>query len=353
MQALQNYLDRMGNNFLTASLIPSLGFVTLAMFVFQPIMPQAFINRINGTFNPLIESGLIGLLLTIIIGFTLTSLNTFVFKLFEGYVLLWHCKFLTKKEQKQAKQLRRKRELIQRKIDRFSGENQIRLMELLEQAEYMDTLYQSSFPLSDDDIMPTRFGNIMKAAEAYSRYRYNIDGVPTWTRLINVIPDRYMAFMDQKNNQLSFLLNCSILSAFFSFLSLSAAIYQFMLAQIAINGYPSPFYFVQINLGFNVYIQRTVIYMLAVMLSLFMGFLFHKASLFIVQEYGDMIRSSYDLFRFDLLAQFRRTPPKTLKEERFMWKHICSFMNTGNASESFKKMKYYQQAKVDGRASTD
>ncbi len=356
MQALQSYLDRMGSNFLTASLIPALGFVTLSMLIFQPIMPASLIVRLGGTFNPLSESGLIALLFTIVLGFTLTSLNTFVFKLFEGYVLLWRFKFLAGKYQKQAKQLRRKRELLQRKIDRLSSStseiNQKYLLELVDQAEQMDTYFQANLPFKDDDILPTRFGNIMKASEAYPRERYNIDGVPMWTRLINAIPDRYMSFLDQKNNQLSFLLNCSILSALFSVLCLAAAIYQFVLAQLALHNSSSPIYFVQIDRGADVYTQRVILYVAILLLSFFMAYLFHRASLFIVSEYGDMIRSTYDLFRFDLLVQLKRKPPKTIEKERFIWQEVCRFLNTGDAGKPYKKYKYYQQAKADVRGNT-
>lgn len=356
MQALQSYLDRMGSNFLTASLIPSLGFVTLSMLIFQPIMPQGLISRLGGTFNPISQSGLIALLLTIVLGFTLTSLNTFVIKLFEGYVLLWRFKFLSKKYQKEVRLLRRKRELIHRKINRLSLStseiHQKYCLELIEQAEQLDTYIQSNFPFKEDDILPTKFGNILKASEAYPRERYNIDGVPLWTRLINVIPDRYMSFLDQKNNQLSFLLNCSVLSASFSVLCLVAAIYQFVLGQFAYTQSPSPIYFVEIDRGVEVYAQRAILYAIILVLSLFMAYLFHRASLFIVGEYGDMIRSTYDLFRFDLLVQLKRKPPKTIEQERFVWQEVCRFLNTGDAGQPYKKYKYSQQAKVDARGNT-
>lgn len=358
MQALQSYLDRMGSNFLTASLIPSLGFVTLSMLIFQPVMPQGLINRLGGTFNPLSESGLIALLLTIVLGFTLTSLNTFVFKFFEGYVFLWRFKSLTTKYQKLARQLLRKRELIQRKIDRLvvfpTEHNKKYLDELIDQAEYLDTYFQANFPFpyNDGDVLPTRFGNIMKASETYPRERYNIDGVPMWPRLINVIPDRYMSFLDQKNNQLSFLLNCSVLSALFSVLCLAAAVYQIVLAQLALNSSDFPLYFVHIDRGVDVYSQRAILYVAILMISLFMAYLFHRASLFIVSEYGDIIRATYDLFRIDLLVQLKRKPPKTIVKERFVWGEVCRFLNTGDAGKPYKKYKYYQQAKVDAKGNT-
>ena len=358
MQALQSYLDRMGSNFLTASLIPSLGFVTLSMLIFQPIMPQGLITRLGGTFNPLSASGLLALLLTIVLGFTLTSLNTFVMKFFEGYVFFKRFKFMIVKHQKHAKQLLRKRELIQRKIDRLSEtqtqREQEKLIGLIDQAQLLDTYFQANFPYpyNDEDIMPTKFGNIMKASETYPMERYNIDGVPLWPRLINVIPDRYMSFLDQKNNQLSFLLNCSVLSALFSVLCLVAAIYQFILAQLTLHNLPSPIYFVQIDRGIEVYSQRAFLYGAILLLSLFMAYLFHRASLFIVSEYGDIIRSTYDLFRFDLLVQLKRKPPKTIIKEREIWNDVCSFLNRGDVGGPYKEFKYYQQTEVEAKGNS-
>ena len=87
MGAIQGYLEKLGGNFMIAAFIPSLAFVTACMVAFSPLVPPDFIIRVQTSLSPLDESGLVILLIATMMGFTLTSLNTYVYKLFEGYVL--------------------------------------------------------------------------------------------------------------------------------------------------------------------------------------------------------------------------------------------------------------------------
>ena len=161
-----------------------------------------------------------------------------------------------------------------------------------------------------------------------------------WPRLIHSIPDKYMGWLDQKNDQLSFLLNCSILSVVFGFLCLLAAGYQYYLSYLAANQIFPPLYLIKINVGQEIYIQRSILYLIGVLLSLVVAFIFNRASLYIISEYGDLIRSSYDLFRFDLLAQLRQNLPNKLDEEVMIWTNISRFFNMGETAHGLGEISY-------------
>ncbi|MEJ5226013.1 MAG: hypothetical protein WHV44_16255, partial [Anaerolineales bacterium] len=119
MNSLQPYLDKFGRNFLVASLVPSLAFFTISMITLQPILPDAAKDVLGSKFNPLGESGLLLVLMTILLGFTLTSLNTFIYKVFEGYVLIWRLPFLKQSQIRQSRRLRKVHQSIARKISRL------------------------------------------------------------------------------------------------------------------------------------------------------------------------------------------------------------------------------------------
>ncbi len=51
----------------------------------------------------------------------------------------------------------------------------------------------SYYPLAEDDVMPTRFGNVLRSAEAHPYDRYGIDAVLVWPRLYPVLPSRFAA----------------------------------------------------------------------------------------------------------------------------------------------------------------
>ncbi len=138
------------------------------------------------------------------------------------------------------------------------------------------------------------------------------------------------------NNQCSFLLNCSLLSGLFAVLSVLAAGYQIYLsyrASLLIQAGMKDgklIYFIPINLSPDIYIQRVFVYIIIAIGSLLAAWFFYNASLLNVSQYGNMIRSTYDLFRFKLLDQFRLESPKDLEAERDRWDTVCEFINIGD-----------------------
>jgi hypothetical protein len=87
MDAFTKYLEKSGRNFLVSSMAPSLAFIVASLLVIDP--PLSFLiafKLLNRTIQ-LIIPGSILIILTIIIWFMLAALNTFILKMFEGYVI--------------------------------------------------------------------------------------------------------------------------------------------------------------------------------------------------------------------------------------------------------------------------
>mgnify|MGYP001499275296 CR=1 FL=1 len=66
MDSIKSFFDKMGSNFIVAAFIPSLAFVVVGMFAFDPILPPAIKIRLGGDFNPLSQAGLISLVITVL-----------------------------------------------------------------------------------------------------------------------------------------------------------------------------------------------------------------------------------------------------------------------------------------------
>ncbi|MBK9210800.1 MAG: hypothetical protein IPL71_21975 [Anaerolineales bacterium] len=117
-----------------------------------------------------------------------------------------------------------------------------------------------------------------------------IDAVEFWPRLLQVIPPTYRQSIEEARNELSFLVNMSSLS-----------FVLFVLCLLAILGNaPSPGTSDLMSVLLN-----SLRYVTAGVLSLASIWFFNRAALFSVGAFGAMIRSAYDLFRLDLLHQFR------------------------------------------------
>ena len=62
--------------------------------------------------------------------------------------------------------------------------------------------------------MPTRLGNILRAAESYPHDRYGADAVLTWPRLFPLLPDRLTASLTAARAEIEQVVVAGLFSAF-------------------------------------------------------------------------------------------------------------------------------------------
>jgi len=334
MNVFTNYLEKLGSNFLVSAMIPSLALVVASMVAFEPIFHISAMFQQKNNIYQLVSFGLFLIIPTVIIGFTLTALNTYVLKFFEGYVRLPKLGYIYNQRRNlhkaKARRLVIKREALKRHIENIekslttTERMQRRLKKL--KSDYYSTVaeYNHSYPPSPNDILPTRFGNILKASELYPGIHYGMDGVEFWPRLIHVIAPPYRGTIDGARNELSFLVNMSVLAAIF-FIFCNLAVFYTML--IAPNN-PVVVFGSAIRYGVSGTIALACI------------FFFYNASIFSVGSFGLMIRSAYDLFRLDLLKQFRLKMPSNYAEEFRAWKNLNEFIVLGEHSRGFTQFDY-------------
>ena len=340
MNVFTSYLEKLGSNFLVAAMVPSLAFVLVAIFVFNPIPNMPYIFELlfenKSGISQIVTFTLFLAIPTIIIGFTLTALNTYILKLFEGYVFLRHFPFMRAAHQRKASKLLVRQDALRRRIEIIEkyGTRTNRAKKVLQRLrrQYYLVLanYDHSYPPSQDEILPTKFGNILKASESYPGTRYGIDGVEFWPRLIHVIPPEYQQSIDGSRNELSFLVNMSILAVAFFLLCVGAIIYSFAGPGLNPNLTHPEF------IGFGSALR----YMVAGLLALAVNFFFNRASVYSVGAFGMMIRSAYDLFRLDLLEKFRLQVPDNSINEFYVWKNLSELLVLGTKSLEFEPLEY-------------
>jgi hypothetical protein len=68
------------------------------------------------------------------------------------------------------------------------------------------------FPDEEGWLLPTSFGNTIRAFEVYSRLMYGLDMIPGWYRLLTVIPDQWRDLIDSAKANVDFWVNIHILS---------------------------------------------------------------------------------------------------------------------------------------------
>ncbi len=147
-----------------------------------------------------------------------------------------------------------------------------------------------------DNLLPTRLGNILRASEYYVSTMYGIDPITMWPRLVAVLPQSFRDQAEEPEVNVKFALNLSVLSfvASLEFLTMlvfgdpawaSAAIVAFLLLSVV---------WYRIALGF-------------------------------AAEWGEYIRTAFDLYRYELLKTMHIALPPgplTLKVERDIWRRV-------------------------------
>lgn len=175
--------------------------------------------------------------------------------------------------------------------------------DLQQQAAGLSLLLNSDLPDSENFILPTRLGNVIRCFERYPLLAYGIDAIVFWPRLIAKIDPGFASTIDEAKTSFDFMLNISFLSA------LTAC------GVLAIGlGRPSPLTW-----------HECGPWLWRVGLFAVLARVFYWLSITRAPDWGGQVRSAFDLYRFDLLKQMgfvRR--PMTNEEERALWDEISA-----------------------------
>ena len=159
-----------------------------------------------------------------------------------------------------------------------------------------------AYPSDRNLILPTRLGNVIRSFEYYSDREYGIDSIEIWPRLVAVIPKDYAVSIDDAKTTFDFMLNCSLLSLLLGVLILAAGLtYPSALSSFT----PALYWIVKI-----------------VSLAL-LSYFFYRLSMERAHSWGLLVKSSFDLYRWDLLKQLGYSQqPKHRLDERKLWEEI-------------------------------
>lgn len=149
------------------------------------------------------------------------------------------------------------------------------------------------------EILPTRLGNVLRAAEMYPYYRYEADLILLWPRLREVVPADSMTEVDGARARMEFLL---VLSLWFTGFAILVPLAAWVL-------HTSPW-----------------IALVCAVLSAGGAYCSYLSAIGATAEYGDFLRSVFEMYRFDLLERLRIDAPKNLAQERSRWSELAAFI---------------------------
>lgn len=156
---------------------------------------------------------------------------------------------------------------------------------------------RSSYP-SEERILPTLLGNVMRAAEDFPDKRYGLDAVVFWPRLYPLLPESMAGILADQRNQLD-------LAARFCATFLFAA---------------------AISIAF---LYRQGWWLIVPAITLLLAWLSYRAAVAAALAYGIGLQTAFDLYRFDLLKALHLALPVDRATEKQSNRALSDFIRQG------------------------
>lgn len=307
------FLDKVSGifdrRFIIAYWSPTLIFLSLAlglvMVLSAPSLAISWWQQLTGIEQVLLTGGL--LLGITLLAYLLEAVETPLIRLYEGYwpewVPLTH--LARQRRQNQLDRMLQRLGVIEKQQEETKKQLasvqpdqepvRIRLKRLLLHQQLSERQLRktlNSFPRDPGLVKPTRFGNLLAAAEEYSYQLYQLDAVPWWPRLVPLLPAKFRSEIDGALTPVLTVLNLSL---------------GFTL--LGIGG------------GVAVLLSSVVWWwsVLVLVVGIVLAWACYNAAVNQVVDYADLIRVAFDLYRQSILQQMHIPVPDNLQSERLLW----------------------------------
>jgi hypothetical protein len=194
LEQLPHLFDR---KFLLGHFLPVTLFLGVVLAVLAPL--RGIHHIITGIENDPALGLIYAVVLSLILAYNLVAINRPLIVLLEGYYFpLGSISWLTWRQIKKRRNLEaciNKIAALERSLDahkrehpeKFTDSERKRAIELQNKRGRRLRRLVNNFPDGEEHVLPTRFGNVIRAFEVYPRVMYGIDSIPGWYRLSRVM----------------------------------------------------------------------------------------------------------------------------------------------------------------------
>ena len=161
-----------------------------------------------------------------------------------------------------------------------------------------------NFPENPYFLLPTRFGNAIRAFEAYSQKVYGADAIPLWLHLSSVIPKEYAASLDDARAQVNFLVN---ICYFAGIISLTAFVRVLVVGALVVPPFSD---------------WRVLGFILICVVAACICRMSYIFSLQRVHAWGELVKAAFDCFLPALAERLGYALPNSADEQRAFWVEV-------------------------------
>jgi hypothetical protein len=228
-----------------------------------------------------------------LLGVLLLTTNYFMYRFLEGYL----------------------KPISQLKILKY---RQLKKFDTLEESKAAnDIMYANArtrFPSLRAEVMPTSFGNAIRAFEVYPRDTYGVDSISTWSRLTAVISKDFQAQIEIAKSQIDFFVNVCFLSAItsiFGVARLFVGCCRLLTKSHILAFYPSPildsFANTKLNSG------------IAIVAGTAIAAASYRCATLMIPQWGESVKAAFDCYLPVLAIQLGYVLPESGKDRRRFW----------------------------------
>ena len=302
---LQKLFDRA---FIIGFFIPALLFVLAVQEVFgrRPVLEAI----VDGTETGTVLTGVaLTLLFVWVIALLLVTANYFFYRLLEGY--LRPVSSLRSLKLRQLKQFN----ALQKQKD--SADDKCYARALLAS--------RTQFPPSESEVMPTAFGNAIRAFETYPRDTYGVDAISIWLRLISVLPKDFRDQIGDGRSHVDFFVNICFLSGvvFISCIArLLTRVGELLVQPQVFSAYS--------KLALEAFYTTETVSAIAIVAAAVSAVVSYYFATLLVPQWGELVKSAFDCYLPSLANQLGYTLPETDVERRRFWTEFSQLVLYGN-----------------------
>ena len=167
-----------------------------------------------------------------LIGVLLMAINREIYRTLEGYGRFNPARLLGFLEKRRFQRLQAEIQALDDKYraqldggEPFPREERLRRDRLMFQAA-------RRFPEDESQLLPTAFGNCIRAFEVYPRVMYGVEAIQGWVRLLAFIPKEFRSTLDSAKAQTDFWVNVIFLSILYLIEYCVVAVYAHQMRSI-------------------------------------------------------------------------------------------------------------------------
>ncbi|HNS49864.1 MAG TPA: hypothetical protein PKO09_01645 [Anaerolineae bacterium] len=199
-------------SFMVGYFVPAAVFVALCLLVANEFGFLAAID--TKTLNEaeiLLGTAIIGLV-SWFGGICLLATNREVLRLMEGYGQFNPVQLFAGIEQRRYRELKEDISKLDQEYSAHTSSGEQPPPQLRAKRNRLMRKAAERFPDEERWLLPTSFGNTIRAFEVYPRVMYGLESIQGWSRLLAVVPTEYQAQVDDAKAQVDFWINLSLLS---------------------------------------------------------------------------------------------------------------------------------------------